>query len=454
MEKRCDLFIIGAGTGGYVLALKAAQKGLKVILAEKESVGGTCLNRGCIPTKIYAHAAHYTEEAKTIKRKGITASVSVDMSVLKKYKDRTVNRLVKGIEMLCNKRGVEIIKGIVKYDNGFYIGEDKIIAKDTVIATGSSPKTIPSLPFDGEFVVSSNEILNMEEIPNSLLIVGAGVIGLEFASIFASFGTKVYVVEILDTILPGIADKETKDILLSKLKRMGIKFFLGNGLDKIDKENKKAILSSSEEISVDKILVSIGRNLNGNSIEGIENTGIKIDRGMIYVNEYLETGVEHIYAAGDVVGGPLLAHKASYDGDIILHNILNEDKKKRDYLRIPSAVFTAAELATAGYMPDYMDKQGIEYITGTFPYAASGRASGEEERGGLVKVFADKNTQKVLGGIIVGKHADMLIQEISLAIYNNLTLEDISKTVHIHPTYNEMIHESVEDALGFPLHKE
>ncbi len=448
MEKKYDLLIIGAGTAGYTLALKGGLRGLKVAIVEKDKVGGTCLNRGCIPTKIYAHTAHYIEDSHKQKRKGLKIDYSLDMKVLKNYKNRTVNRLVKGIEYLINKRSVDLINGIAEYDNGFRVNGEIIDAKNIVIATGSSPLELPSLPYDGGFVINSDHALDMEEIPNAILIVGAGVIGLEFASIFSSFGSKVYVVELMNEILPGIGDKETKDILFSHLKKQGIKFYLENTVEKYDTNTKEVILKDGTQMTVDKILVAVGRKINGNSVSGIDSI-VETDRkGIIKVDDYLQVS-NGIYASGDVVGGPLLAHKASYDGDIILHNILNDDKIKADYSHIPSAVFTSMEYAVVGKVAEDNDT-----IIGRFPYAASGRAGGEEERNGMVKIFADKNSHIVLGGIVSGRYADMIIGEISLAVRKGLKLEDIEETVHIHPTYGEMVHEAVSDALGFPLHKE
>jgi dihydrolipoamide dehydrogenase len=458
-----NLVIIGGGPAGYVGAICASQLGANVTLIEKDEVGGTCLNVGCIPTKVLTSTAHLFMSMKRSERWGLkTHGINLDFPQVMKRKQMVAQRLVTGVKSLLKARGINLIKGSAGFltekvievktdkDNIQKIEADKIL-----IATGSVPIMLPVPGIKLEGVVDSTGALSFNQVPKSLLVIGGGAIGCEFAYIYHSFGAQVTIVEMLSQILPG-EDQEIVASLRTSLERSGIKIFTDSKVSKITpgKEGKKNVSVSSlkEEIDieVEKILVSVGRKANTKDL-GLEKLGIKMDRSNVKVDEYLRTNLPDVYAAGDCIGNWLLAHVASREAELAVENALGA-QKKMDYTAVPRCIFTHPEIGSVGLTEKQATDQGIKIKVGKFPFLANGRAQAEDEAEGTVKIIADANSRKILGAHILGPRATDLIAELTLAIKMGAKTEDLIETIHAHPTLAEPIREAALKLEGRPIH--
>ncbi|MFQ5586896.1 MAG: dihydrolipoyl dehydrogenase, partial [Thermodesulfobacteriota bacterium] len=402
-----DVAVIGGGPGGYVAAIRGAQLGARVCLIEKDRVGGTCLNRGCIPTKALYASAKVLSSAKKAHGLGVkTGDISFDISMAVSRKDDVVERLVGGVERLLKANGVTVVRGegFVEMPGKIEIkkgeGSDVIAAKSIIIATGSEPAMIPAFNIDGKDILTTTEALDLNLVPGSLMIIGGGVTGCEFATIFAEFGSRVTVVELLPTIL-ATEERQASRLIAKRFKEKGVAVHTGVTVERIERVEGgvKTILTDGKEFLTDKALVAIGRSLNSEGL-GLEGVGIDVQDGCIVVDEKMETNVKGFYAVGDVVGGTLLAHVASREGIVAANNALDRDTKM-DYSAIPSTVFTDPEIARVGMKEEEAREKGIEIRVGRFPYGANGKAlcMGEEE--GFVQVIADAETEHVIGCSII-----------------------------------------------------
>ena len=450
-----DLVIIGAGPGGYVAALYAAQNRLKTAIIERgERLGGTCLNIGCIPTKAYIESAKYLRKIKFMKELGIEVKdFSFDFKKASKRKERIVNKLTKGVEFLMNKNGVEVIKGTASFvDNStLKVNGETIEFDNCIIATGSKPAELPNITFDGKFVISSTEALSFEELPESIAIIGGGVIGVEFASIMSAFGVDVTILELMPQLIPGM-DKDAADILKSELKKQKVKVFTEAKVLKA-KEGKVEFQSGEEvkEIEVEKVLLAVGRSPNTKGLN-LHNTDIVLKKGHIRVNENLETDVKGIYAIGDVIDTPKLAHLASREGIKAVNHILGIEDRKNFYLSCPGVVYSYPEAAFVGMSLQDAKEKGIEAEEAVFPLSANGKAYIEGIKNGFVKVVYRKDNKKLLGVHIVGGNASELISECAVAISKGMNVEELSKVIHPHPTVSESLMEAFHIAAGYPIH--
>ncbi|HON82698.1 MAG TPA: dihydrolipoyl dehydrogenase [Caldisericia bacterium] len=454
-----DLIIIGSGSAGYVCAIRAADLGKKVLLIEKRELGGTCLNRGCIPTKAILKAAEVYREAKESKVFGIDIKeISFNPEEIKNWKDSVVKKLVSGLEILINSRKI-----LVKNGNGYLLdrnlvevetenGKERFKGKDIVIATGSEPAIFKNFNIDHINVLTSDDALELNEYPKEIVIVGAGAIGIEFANFFNAFGVKVTIVEMMPQIIPTLKDKKITNLMQRILEKRGIDFKLGIKIEEIKNKNGRVYLTleNGEVIETEKVLVSIGRKFNTENI-GLENVGIKTEKERIVVDEYLRTNIPNHYAIGDVTGGLLLAHKAMKEGEVVAEIISGEDVKM-DYRVIPWVIFSNPEIATVGSTEEEAKSLGISVVKGEFPFVANGKAVSINSTDGFVKIVADEKNHQIIGAQIIGYDASNLIGELTLAIKNNLKLEDICDTIHTHPTLSEAILEASKIPLGSVIH--
>lgn len=449
--------IIGGGPGGYVAAIRAAQLGGTVCLIEKAEWGGTCLNRGCIPTKTLFAAAHLAEQVRETPILN-TQGTTVDYPRVFAHKTEVIGKLKDGIRLLLKRNKIHTLNGTATLTNRNTIvvtktdgTTEQVNVKNIIIATGSEPTAPPGFEIDETDVLTTTGILNLTEIPESLIIVGGGVSGCEFASIFAAFGCRVTVVELLPTILATEDVQVVRHIQLF-MKRKGIQFHTGAKLANISKSDTgvTATLDSGEHLSAHKLLVSIGRRYNTEGI-GLETVGVSTEKGKIIVNEQMQTNVPGIYAVGDVASRYLLAHVASAEGKVAAQNCLGETAEM-DYQVIPWCVFTLPEIGHVGMTEKEATDEGYEVKVGRFPYAGSGMALGMRESDGFVKTVTDADSGDILGVHILGAHASTLIHEAAVAIRLGATAADIAHTVHAHPTLSEMLMESAEAAYARAIH--
>lgn len=455
------LAILGAGPGGYVAAIKAAQLSAQVTVIEEKEVGGTCLNRGCIPTKALLASSEMLSKVRELEDFGIELKGEIvpNLSKIIERKNRVVNTQVKGIRSLFKSWGITLKEG-----RGIFISpkeievtlkdgsKDNVKADKIIIATGSRPAQIPAFSFDEERILSSDDALELKEIPKSLLIIGAGVIGCEFACIYRELGSDVTMVEMLPRAI-ATEDMEISELFEKELKKKKIKLYTNVKVEKVDKRDDgvHAFLSDGKEIVAEKVLVSIGRAFNSDRI-GLEAVGIdKGNRGEVIVNEKMETNVSDVYAIGDVIGGILLAHVASKEGIIAAENASGASKNI-DYSVVPAAIFTSPEIASVGLREYQAMEKGIKVRTGHFQFRALGKAHAIGEIVGFVKIVADSDSDRVLGVHIIGPHASDLIHEAALAIKAGLKTKDIAETIHAHPTLSEGIMEAAEDVYGKAIH--
>lgn len=454
-----DIIVIGSGPGGYHAALRAAQLGLKVACVEKQEVGGVCLNVGCIPTKALLHASSSLSEAKHAEDFGVSfGKPKVNLKKLEEWKQGVINKMTGGVKMLFKGNKVELIAGEAKFKDAHTITVNKkdYSANKFIIASGSSAIEIPGFKFDEQTIVSSTGALLVSEIPKRFMAIGGSAIGLEFADIYNALGSQVTVVELMDKIVPT-ADKDASRELTKALKAKGIDIKTATKAIS-QKKNKKAIDvvleakdGSQETISVDKLLVAVGRKPNGKGL-GLEEIGVNIDeRGFISpANEHMQTNLSHIYTIGDVARMPLLAHKAMKEA-IVAAEHASGMKTAYDTI-VPGVIYTQPELASVGMTEKEAKDAGYAIRIGKFPMAASGRAASLGQTAGLIKVVADEKTDILLGFHMVGPNAGDIVAEATLAIEMGATLEDIALTQHPHPTIAESFMEAAEHAHGKAIH--
>ena len=455
-----DVGIIGGGPGGYVAAIKAAQLDGTVCLIEKGEWGGTCLNRGCIPTKTLFAVANLATQIQDASAFGVHVSgeATIDYTQVLAHKTSVIQQLEGGIAKLLKANGVDVLKGTAQLTDRNTIVVNKpdgtteqVHAKNVIIATGSEPAEPPIFEIDEEQVLTTTGILNLTELPESLLIVGGGVSGCEFASIFNALGCRVTILELLPTILATEDIQVIRHIQLF-MKRKGITIHTGAKLTHVKKSDEQvtAVLESGEKLTAQKMLVSIGRRYNTERI-GLEKVGVRTEGGKIVVDAQMRTNVQGIYSVGDVASRYLLAHVASAEGKVAAQNCIG-DSVEMDYQVIPWCVFTLPEIGHAGMTEKEATAEGYEVKIGRFPYAASGKALGLRETDGFVKTVADADSGDILGVHIVGAHASTLIHEAAVALRLGATAKDIAHTVHAHPTLSEMIMESAEAVDGKAIH--
>jgi dihydrolipoamide dehydrogenase len=454
MEK-FDVLVIGSGPGGYVSAIRTAQLGLKTALVEKyNTMGGTCLNVGCIPSKALLDSSHHYEEAvKNFSNHGINidGNVSVDLHKMISRKNEVVDQTTKGIDFLMKKNKITVFTGFGSFvdQNKIKITSDNEIvveAKNIIIATGSKPSTLPFVKIDKKRIITSTEALKLKEIPKHLIVIGGGVIGLELGQVYKRLGAEVTIIEYMDKIIPTMDSSLSKE--LSKVfKKQKFKILTSHKVNSVSSSNDEVIIKAVNkndekvEIKGDYCLLSVGRSaytkgLNLNAI------GIDVnDRGQIKVNDRLQTKYNHIYAIGDVINGPMLAHKAEEEGIYVAETIAGQ-KPHIDYNLIPGVVYTWPEVASVGKTEDYLKQNNIDYKLGQFPMRALGRSRASSDLDGFVKILADKNTDEILGVHMIGARCADLISEAVIAMEFRASAEDIARISHAHPTYSEAIKEA------------
>lgn len=457
-----DLIVIGAGPGGYVCAIRAAQLGMKVACVEKrEKLGGTCLNIGCIPSKALLHATEkYDAASHHFKDLGIEVSgLKVNLKGMMGHKDKVVADNTKGIEFLFKKNKIDWLKG-----EGKVLGKGKVSVagatyetKNIVIATGSDVISLPGITIDEKQIVSSTGALTLEKVPDSLIVIGAGVIGLELGSVWSRLGAKVTVIEYLDRILPGM-DLETAKEAQKILAKQGLTFKLGAKVTSakpakkgVDLTVEPAAGGNAETLNADIVLVAVGRKPYTDGL-GLKESGVELDeRGRVKTDGHFKTNVDGIYAIGDVIVGPMLAHKAEDEG-VVLAEMLAGQSGHIDYNLIPGVVYTHPEIASVGKTEEQLKQEGVSYNVGKFPFMANGRARAMNATDGFVKILADAKTDKVLGCHIVGPEAGTLIAEVVIAMEFGASAEDIARTCHAHPTLEEVTKEAALAVAKRPLH--
>jgi dihydrolipoamide dehydrogenase len=458
-----DLIVIGAGPGGYVAAIRAAQLGMKVACVEKEpALGGTCLRIGCIPSKALLDSSELFEQARErLETHGIKASgVELDLPTMMRRKDKVVKGLTAGVASLFKKNGVTHVRGagaIVAAGTVSVTGADAgtLSAKVILIASGSEPMPLPGVTFDGRMIVDSEQALAFPEVPARLLVIGAGAIGLELGSVWSRLGSKVKVVELLDRIVPTM-DKELGAALKKMLEKQGLSFQLSTSAKSaaVSGNEVRVTIEGGGESSTeafDEVLVAIGRRPSVAGL-GLDAAGIKLDKkGRIDVDEHFQTSVPGIYAIGDVIRGPMLAHKAEEEGVACVERLAGQAGHV-NYDAIPSVVYTWPEFASVGKSEEECAEQGREVKIGKFPFFANGRARAMEERDGLVKLIADAKTDRLLGAHILGPRASDLIAELALAIEFGSSAEDVARTCHAHPTLPEAVKEAALGVAGRSIH--
>ena len=450
-----DVAIIGSGPGGYVAAIRCAQLGMKTALVEKYStLGGTCLNVGCIPSKSLLDSSHHYEDAqKHFAEHGIEieGEIKINFKQMIDRKASVVEQTTKGIDYLMNKNNIDIFEGLGSYIDATHIkieGKDTQIieAKNSIIATGSKPGTLPFISLDKERVITSTEALKLKEIPKHLVIIGGGVIGLELGQVYCRLGAKVSVIEYADRITP-IMDAGLSKELMKVMKKQGVKFFLSHGVNKVSRKGDIVKVTAKDKKGLevhfegDYCLVSVGRKPYTAGLN-TEAAGIQLnEKGQVTVDDHLQTTATNIYAIGDVVRGPMLAHKAEEEG-VMVAELLSGQKPHIDYNLVPNVIYTWPEVASVGKTEEQLKEAGISYKTGQFPMRALGRARASMDTDGFVKILADTQTDEVLGVHIIGARAADLIAEAVTAMEFRASAEDIARMSHSHPTYAEAIKEA------------
>ena len=467
-DNKYDLVVIGSGPGGYVASIVASQKGMKVATIDKrESLGGTCLNVGCIPSKAMLHASEQYEN--TIKSNGMMEwginckDVSLDLSKLLKRKSNIVEDLTKGIGFLFGKNKISKFTGTARIISSKEIeinnnGKIEIINTDKVIiATGSEASVLPNIKIDEESIVTSTGALELKKVPKKLIVIGGGVIGLEMGTIWRRLGAEVEIIEFLPRILPGM-DNEIAEKFMKILQKQGIKFKLNHSVETTKKVKNKVILTvknvengNSEELDADVVLVAVGRKPNTNGL-GLDKLNLEMDKyGFINTNDKFETSISDIYAIGDVIKGPMLAHKAEEDG-VAAVEFINGEVGHVDYNLVPGIIYTSPEVAVIGQTEENLKDQGIEYNKGVFPMSANSRAKAIGHTDGMVKILSDKSTDKILGAHMIGHEAGTVIHELSVAMGFGASSEDVARICHGHPTVNEAIKEAALATYSKAIH--
>ena len=455
MENEFDVIIIGGGPGGYVCAIRAAQLGLKTACVESRgTLGGTCLNVGCIPSKSLLNLSESFHKAKKdFNSQGIEfTGLKLNLDKMMSSKNKSVQVLTKGIEFLFKKNNVTYIKGkgvlFSKNDIVVYEGEKKTSykAKNIVIATGSAPTSLPGVEIDEKNIISSTGAIALKEVPKKFIVIGGGYIGLEMGSVWSRLGSEVIVLEYLDHITPGM-DKEISLEFMKILKKQGIKFNMQNKVEAIQNNKSGAVVSTVDKdgnknnFDCDVVLISVGRKANTNGLN-LEAVGVELDeRKRVKTNNTFKTNIDNIYAIGDVISGPMLAHKAEDEGIAVAENIAGQSGHV-NYDTIPGVVYTAPEVASIGKTEEQLKESNTKYKIGKFSFMANSRAKAIDDAEGFVKILADETTDKVLGAHIIGPHAGELIAEIGVAMEFGASSEDIARTCHAHPTFSEAVKEA------------
>lgn len=462
-----DTVVIGSGPGGYVAAIRAAELGKKVVVIEKDNVGGVCLNIGCIPSKALINVGHHYQDA--LKQEagkspfGLSnGEVNLDWAAAQSWKDeKVVKQLTGGIAMLLKKHKIELIKGTAEFIDNETINVEQedgfqlLNFQNAIIATGSRPIEIPSFPYGGR-IIDSTGALNLKEIPKHLIIVGGGVIGSELGGAYRMLGSKITIVEGLDHILNGF-DKEMSDIIANRVKTAGSEIYTSAMAKSATQTDTDVTLTfevdgKEQTITGDYLLVSVGRRPNTDML-GLNNTDVKLtDRGLIEVDDSFQTSVPHIYAIGDVVPGPMLAHKASFQAKIAAASIAGGEDAVDLHIALPAVAYTTTELATVGETPESVKDRMDQVKISKFPFAANGRAISMDDTTGFIRLITENKEGAVIGAQIVGPGASDLISGLALAIENGLTSKDISLTIQPHPTLGEAIMDTAEIADGLPIH--
>ena len=462
-ENRFDLIVLGSGPGGYVGAIRAAQLGLRVAVVEKDpKFGGTCLHRGCIPTKALLHAASTLDEIRSADRLGIrVAAPALDLEGVHGYKDGVVGKNAKGIEFLFKKNRITGIHGFGRLDGPGRVTVERdgdttaYEAKNVIVATGSVPREIPIAPTDGVRVLDSDHALELREVPKSLAVLGAGAVGCEFASVYRSFGSEVDLVEMLPRLLP-IEDADCSDALAKAFRKRGIRSHVGTKLLAVEATDDGLRLSLESEkgpstLEVEKLLVAVGRAPVTAGL-GLEELGIELDRGYVPVDAHMRTSAEGVYAIGDVVATPWLAHVASAEGILAAEHMAGETVHPIDYDLVPSCTYCHPEVASVGLTEEQATEKGYDVATGTFPFSALGKAGILRHTDGFVKVVRETRYDELLGVHIVGPHATDLIAEACVALRIESTTEELFRTMHAHPTLSEGVMEAAHAAFGHAIH--
>ena len=454
MSEKFDVTVIGGGPGGYVCAIRLSQLGLKTACIESRgSLGGTCLNVGCIPSKSLLNLSENFHKAKNFEKIGIEiGEIKLNLGKMMKNKEKAVTVLTKGIEFLFKKNKVSYFKGKGSFKSSNEIvvsgdGEETVIETGkAIISTGSEPVSIPGMEFDEEKIISSTGALSLEKLPKKMVVVGGGYIGLEMGSVWSRLGTEVEVVEFLDHITPGM-DREISSEFMKILKKQGIKFKLNTKVEKITKNENGVILevidkeNKKNNIEADVVLISVGRRPYTTGLK-LENVGVKTDeKGKVKVDKNFETNIKNIFAIGDVIDGPMLAHKAEEEGIAVAEFIAGQSGHV-NYEIIPGVIYTSPEVASVGKTEEQLYEKKINFKVGKFPFMANSRAKAIDEPEGFVKILADATSDKVLGVHIIGPHAGEMIAEMAIAMEFGASSEDIARTCHAHPTFSEAIKEA------------
>ncbi|WP_073508027.1 dihydrolipoyl dehydrogenase [Streptobacillus notomytis] len=454
-ENGYNLVVIGGGPAGYVAAIKASQLGAKVALVEKSELGGTCLNRGCIPTKAYLHNAEIIEGISHAAARGImieNPKFTVDMEKVLAMKGKVVKTLVGGVGALLKSNGVEVFKGVGKItkDKNVMVDGVKELVTDKIILAGGSKVSKINIPgMDSKLVMTSDDILEMKEVPKTMAVIGGGVVGVELGQAFSTFGTKVTIIEMMDRIVPSM-DAEVSNALRTALEKKGVTIMTSTKLQEIvETDGKLTIkLEGKQDLIVDKALLSIGRVPD---LEGLGEVEFELERGRIKVDEYMETSVKGIYAPGDINGTKMLAHAAFRMGEVAAENALKGNHHVAKLDLTPAAIYTLPEVAACG-LTEEQARERYDISVGKFSFTANGRAIASDENYGFVKVIADKKYGEILGVHIVGPAAAELINEASSIMEMEITVEEMLKTIHGHPTYSEVMYEAFADVLGLAVH--
>lgn len=460
MEKH-DLIIIGGGPGGYVAAIRAAQLGLNVACVDaNDALGGTCLRVGCIPSKALLESSEkFAESQASFSRHGIKLSgVELDLETMLARKDKVVQSLTGGIAMLFRKNNIRHYQGHGHFKDSQHVivsgaeGETELEAERIIIATGSKVASLPGIALDGDRIGSSTEALSYPEVPEHLIVIGAGYIGLELGSVWRRLGAKVTVVEYLDRILPGM-DVEISKEALKSFKKQGLEFRLGSKVTAVSAEGAQCTveIEGAEPLQGDRVLVAVGRKPNTDKLE-LDALGLELDKGgRIPVDDHFRTAIEGVYAIGDVIHGPMLAHKAEEDG-VACVEMMVTGYGHVDYNLVPAVAYTEPEIASVGKTEEQLKEAGVDYRKGVFPYQANGRAKALDHNEGKVKILADAKTDRVLGVHIIGARAGDLIAEAAVAMAFGASSEDIARSSHAHPTLAETLKEAALAVDGRALH--
>jgi dihydrolipoamide dehydrogenase len=454
VQVKSDIVIVGGGPGGYVAAIHAAKLGKQVTLIEQAQLGGVCLHRGCIPSKALISAAQLYTRMKTADVMGIHAeNIELRFPDMQKWKNLIVEQLHSGIGSLMKNHRIQVVEGKARFSSPSEVvvtnsvGSKVYPFQDCIIATGSRPASLPHIPLDGEYVLSSTEALSLQEIPKRLVVIGAGYIGVELGTAYRKLGSHVTMIEAGEAILPGI-DPAISTIIHRKLTQLQVEVFTKSKVVKTEVNHHEVHLEfemstktgvETKKLTVDRVLVAVGRAPNTEALN-LQHVGVQLDqRGFILVNKKLQTSVQHIYAIGDVAGEPLLAHKASYQGKIAAEVIAGDLSAEMDYMTMPFVIFSDPEVAMVGYTADQAKKLGYEIEIGKYPFQANGRALTLNEKEGFVQIISDKVKATILGVQMVGPEVSDLIAESGLAIEMGANLTDLANTIHAHPTLSEII---------------